>query len=119
MEHRSYADQACAEGMVRRYKGNDILCLASGGGNLFVRFTKPEVFIFDRFEEERNRVLTPKHSLPYSDQAVLTKAELDEMQRKHEPFEFSHTLEEQLGGQTAAGFHIVGLYEDYRNNRNF
>ena len=28
------------------------------------------------------------------------------------PLEFSHSLEEQLGGQTEAGFLLAGLYED-------
>ncbi|MEA3339922.1 MAG: SAM-dependent methyltransferase, partial [Chloroflexota bacterium] len=27
--------------------------------------------------------------------------------------EFSHTLEDQIGGQIDAGFLIAGLYEDY------
>ena len=29
-----------------------------------------------------------------------------------EPMEFSHSLEQQIGGQIAAGFSITGLYED-------
>jgi hypothetical protein len=29
-----------------------------------------------------------------------------------EPLEFSHTLEDQIGGQIEAGFAIVGFYED-------
>jgi hypothetical protein len=29
-----------------------------------------------------------------------------------EPLEFSHTLEEQIGGQIEAGFLISGFYED-------
>ena len=29
-----------------------------------------------------------------------------------EPFEFSHSLEDLIGGQTDAGFVIDGLYED-------
>ncbi|HSU24386.1 MAG TPA: methyltransferase domain-containing protein [Pyrinomonadaceae bacterium] len=89
------------------------------GGGLLVGFTKPEVFIFDRFEEEKNRVLKVRHSLPYSDLSVLTVEELAKMEQRREPLEFSHTLEEQLGGQTTAGFHIVGLYEDYWNNPDF
>jgi len=32
---------------------------------------------------------------------------------KDSAIEFSHTLEDQIGGQTVAGFHIVGLYESY------
>jgi SAM-dependent methyltransferase len=98
---------------------NECFRVLRRGGILLVGFTKPEVFIFDRFEEERNRVLKPTHSLPYSDQAELSDDELEAMKIKNEPFEFSHTLEEQIGGQTAAGFHITGLYEDYWNNPDF
>ncbi len=28
------------------------------------------------------------------------------------PFEFSHTLEDQIGGQLDAGFVLVGFFED-------
>jgi SAM-dependent methyltransferase len=83
------------------------------GGVLLTGFTKPEVYIFDPYEEDTSGRLVPRFSLPYSDQESLTEKELDERIAKCEPLEFSHTLEEQLGGQTAAGFHIVGLYEDY------
>lgn len=89
------------------------------GGSLLVGFTKPEVFIFDRLAEEQRGVLEPRFSLPYSDQKDLTEKELNGMVERNEPFEFSHTLEDQLGGQTAAGFHIVGLYEDYWSNPDF
>ena len=89
------------------------------GGRLLAGITKPEVFIFDRFEEEKNRVLRVRHSLPYSDQSGLTTTELESVKRSGEPLEFSHTLEEQLGGQIAAGFHIAGFYEDYWNNPDY
>ena len=29
-----------------------------------------------------------------------------------QPIEFGHTLEDQIGGQTDAGFMITGFYED-------
>jgi len=83
------------------------------GGSLLVGFTKPEVFIFDRFEEEKNGVLVPMHKLPYSDAEALTEDQLEELFRNNIPLEFSHTLEEQIGGQIAAGFYITGFYEDY------
>jgi SAM-dependent methyltransferase len=86
------------------------------GGVLLVGFTKPEVFIFDDLEEERNGKLVLRHSLPYSDETSLTEQELRVKVERGVPLEFSHTLEEQLGGQTAAGFHITGLYEDHWHN---
>lgn len=83
------------------------------GGVLLVGFTKPEVFIFDQFEEDRAGKLVLRHSLPYADETSLNEQELREKVELGQALEFSHTLEEQLGGQTAAGFHITGLYEDY------
>lgn len=82
------------------------------GGVLLVGFTKPELFIFDNLEDGRNGKLALRHSLPYSDETSLTEQEFCAKIERGEPLEFSHSLEEQIGGQTAAGFHIVGLYED-------
>ena len=85
-------------------------------GILLTGFTKPEVFIFDEFEEETNGELVVRHSLPYSDEKSLSEDDLMDLIERGQPLEYSHTLEEQLGGQTSAGFHIVGLYEDQWNN---
>ncbi len=84
------------------------------GGELLVGIIKPAVYIFDRHEDENNGRLVARHSLPYSDKDSLTEAELAELIENGEPLEYSHTLEEQLGGQIAAGFYITGFYEDSR-----
>jgi len=83
------------------------------GGRLLVGFTKPEVFIFDRKSEEEEGVLRVRHSLPFSETESLGDEELAEIVKSGRPLEFSHTLEEQIGGQIAAGFVITGFYEDY------
>ena len=83
------------------------------GGILLVGFTKPELFIFDLLKAEQTGELVLRHSLPYSDEASLTAEELRAKVARKEPLEFSHSLEKQIGGQAAAGFHITGLYEDY------
>ena len=88
------------------------------GGVLLAGFTKPDVFIFDWLEEERTGELKVRFSLPYTDEKSLEPEELALVLERKQPLEFSHTLEEQLGGQTAAGFHIVGLYEDHWNDPN-
>jgi ubiquinone/menaquinone biosynthesis C-methylase UbiE len=85
------------------------------GGSLLVGFTKPELFLFDQFERGENKRLVPRFSLPYSDEASLSEQELATKLSAMEPLEYSHTLEEQVGGQCLAGFQIVGLYEDYWN----
>ena len=83
------------------------------GGSLLVGFTKPEIFIFDRKAEEEKSVLRVRHSLPYSDLDSINEEERDEILKSGRPLEFSHTLEEQIGGQIAQGFVITGFYEDY------
>jgi SAM-dependent methyltransferase len=83
------------------------------GGTLLVGFVKPELFIFDLEKEENEGVIEVRFKLPYSDVDSLTEAELQAKIESGEPLEYSHTLEDQIGGQTATGFHIVGLFEDY------
>ena len=67
------------------------------------------MYVFDLDLAERTGRLEVKHSLPYSD----GRAEY-----ANEPLEFSHTLEEQIGGQIAAGFSITGMYEDFHVGGN-
>jgi hypothetical protein len=54
-----------------------------------------------------------KHKLPYSDLTSITEEER-ERRYKDEPLEFAHLLEDQIGGQLDAGFHLTGFYEDIR-----
>lgn len=89
------------------------------GGKMLVGFTKPEVFIFDRKSEEEEGLLFVRHSLPYSDLESIGSEEHAEIIDSGRPLEFSHTLEEQIGGQIAAGFVITGFYEDYWGNEEF
>ncbi|MDI1243003.1 MAG: hypothetical protein PSX80_13895 [bacterium] len=75
-------------------------------------------FVFDLEEAERSGELKLRFSLPFSDEGSLEPDELAQLLEDREPLEFSHTLEEQIGGQTRAGFHITGLYEDYWGDSN-
>jgi SAM-dependent methyltransferase len=84
-----------------------------GGGALLTGFNNPIVYIFDTAAEENEGVLQVRHRLPYSDTESLTEKEKAEKIAINEPFEFSHTLDAQIGGQIAAGFLIAGFYEDY------
>lgn len=86
------------------------------GGTMLVGFTKPDIFIFDRKTEEEKGVLKVRHSLPYSDLESIGDDERAEILESGRPLEFSHTLEEQIGGQIAQGFVVTGFYEDYWGN---
>jgi SAM-dependent methyltransferase len=86
------------------------------GGRMLVGFTKPEIFIFDQKAEEEEGVLRVRHSLPYSDTESIGDEERAEIIESGRALEFSHTLDEQIGGQIAEGFIITGFYEDYWGN---
>ncbi len=83
------------------------------GGVLIAGFNNPAVYLFDYELAERDGILQVKYRLPYSD---LTSPDEDTRHRdlveKGEPIEFSHSIEDQIGGQLDAGFVLTGLYED-------
>lgn len=81
------------------------------GGVLLAGFVNPVIYLFDDRLTERAELLV-KHRLPYSDLNSLTEEERRELIGRNEPLEFGHTLANQLGGQTDAGFAITAFYED-------
>lgn len=80
-------------------------------GNLLAGFCNPAMYIFDLEQMDRGELLV-KHELPYSDLSNLNPHELQKLIDENLPLEFSHTLDEQIGGQIDAGFVINGFYED-------
>jgi SAM-dependent methyltransferase len=82
------------------------------GGALLSGFTNPALYLFDLDLAERTGVLQVKHRLPYSDLDSLSIEERRQYAEEGSPLEFSHTLEDQIGGQIDAGFSIAGFYED-------
>lgn len=81
------------------------------GGALLAGFSNPAQYIFDAQLADEGE-LRVRHKLPYSDLTHLTQEELQRYIGDEQPLEFSHTLEEQIGGQLAAGFVLTGFYED-------
>jgi SAM-dependent methyltransferase len=81
------------------------------GGALLAGFMNPAFYIFGSQDEGHDR-LEVKYRLPFSDLEDLDPAERDRLLTSDVPLEFSHTLEDQLGGQLDAGFRLTGLYED-------
>jgi SAM-dependent methyltransferase len=84
----------------------------SAAGILLAGFTNPATYLFDWDLWEQGR-LEVRHTLPYSDVESLSEEEKARYRQEGEPFEFSHTLEDQIGGQLDAGFVLAGLYEDH------
>jgi len=81
------------------------------GGVLLAGFINPTLFIFDDQLAEKGE-LRVRHRLPYSDLDSITDEERNRLVEDGQPFIFSHSLEEQIGGQLAAGLLITDLYED-------
>ncbi len=86
------------------------------GGTLLAGFLNPAVYIFDLDLADSTGELRVKYALPYDAATSLSEEELKGQVERGEPLEFSHTLEDQIGGQTEAGFLISGLYEDHHRD---
>ncbi len=82
------------------------------GGRLLSGFMNPDFYLFDHEAIEDGAPLTVRFALPFSDSTDLPANELARRVERREPLEFSHSLDEQIGGQLAAGFVIAGFYED-------
>ena len=80
------------------------------GGSLMVGFIRPITHIFDYDKMEAGE-LAVRHKIPYSD-FDLPEEERQALIDQDEPLWFGHSLEDQIGGQIAAGFAITGFYED-------
>jgi SAM-dependent methyltransferase len=81
------------------------------GGCLLSGFTNPLRYLFD-LDAYENREFIVKYKIPYSDLTSLEPDLLEIFMQKEYPLEFGHTLNDQIGGQIAAGFLIAGFYED-------
>jgi SAM-dependent methyltransferase len=82
------------------------------GGALLAGFTNPAVYLFDWDLADRTGVLEVRYALPYADITDLPDDQRAKLTSEGCPLEFSHTLEDQIGGQLDAGFVITHLFED-------
>jgi SAM-dependent methyltransferase len=82
------------------------------GGSLLAGFINPVRYLFDNEIEGGDNPLVVQNAIPYSDLESLSDEHRVRFIDDGEPFEFGHTLEDQLGGQLRCGFTIVALYED-------
>lgn len=85
-------------------------------GSLLAGFTNPVLYVFDADLEEQGTFVV-RHSLPYSDLTSIPPEERQRRMERKEALEFSHTLDDQIGGQIDAGFVIAGFYEDSWEDR--
>ena len=78
------------------------------GGRLIAGFVNPVAFAVS-LVREKPEDLRIVNKLPYSD---IEQAGLASRMASGDSLEWGHSLEDQIGGQTEAGFHIIGFYED-------
>jgi len=76
------------------------------GGELLAGFDNGINFLFE--PEDPLRVVNP---LPFNP-LKMPRERYDHMAANFEAIQFSHSMEEQLGGQLEAGFTLLCLYED-------
>lgn len=81
------------------------------GGVLLAGFTNPVRFLFEAERTERI-TYTVRYRIPYADDRDLDEADLRSLLEAHDPMTYGHTLDDQIGGQLAAGFVITGFFED-------
>ncbi len=86
------------------------------GGALLAGFMNPASYLFDPFQEDEGRVVL-RFKLPYSDVASLEPEELQRILAENHTVEFSHSLDDQIGGQLAAGLVLTAMYEDWEPKR--
>ena len=82
------------------------------GGTMLAGFLNAANYIFDLELADETGELRVKYELPYAAPTSLDEESLRAQIERKEPLEFSHTLEDQIGGQIDAGFVISGFYED-------
>jgi len=80
------------------------------GGVLLAGFINPMWFIFDEVRASEGDLVV-RHRLPYRDDTHLDPDELKTLHARGEPIVFSHSLDEQIGGQIAAGLTLTALVE--------
>lgn len=91
---------------------NEAYRVLKPGGVLLAGFMNPVWNIFDFDLMEKEKKLEVRYRIPYADVEQLTSARLQQLIDEGSPLEFGHSLEQQIGGQTIAGFAIIGFYED-------
>lgn len=90
---------------------NEAFRVLRPGGTLLAGFNNPLLYLFD-FDRLDEGHLEVTHRLPYADVDQLDAVQLAELEAKGLPLEWSHSLDEQIGGQLQAGFLLAGFYED-------
>jgi SAM-dependent methyltransferase len=81
------------------------------GGTLLAGSANPIYYVIGTHIDEQE-TLQVKYPIPYSDLENMDPEDLEACIEEGTPLEYGHSLTDLLGGQTDAGFAIIGFYED-------
>ncbi len=81
------------------------------GGIYIFGVANPALYIFDDRLLEKGRMKI-KYTIPFSDEISLSEKELRRRIARGDTVEYSHTLEDILGGLCRCGFSITGFFTD-------
>jgi SAM-dependent methyltransferase len=84
------------------------------GGVLMAGFGNPDVYVFEWADADKG-IFEVRYALPF-DATQFTEQERLRMFGPDSPLEFSHTLDDLIGGQLEAGFLLTALYSDQQNS---
>jgi len=79
------------------------------GGTLLAGMDNGINYLFE--EDEAGKPLVVTGTLPYN--PLRNPAQMQMLDKDEDGIQFSHTFDEQIGGQIKAGFMIAGAYEDF------
>lgn len=86
------------------------------GGEFFTGFINPINYLFDAEEMMRGNFVV-KHSIPYAE-SIEESAVGRDQKANPVPVEFGHSLADLIGGQCAAGLHVIDFFEDRWGSRD-
>ncbi len=81
-------------------------------GVLLSGFNNPLIYMIDWEKAEKTKRCELVQAIPYSDLKSLSAEMKQKFIKEKTPYEFGHTLTDQIQGQIGAGFVIAGFYED-------
>ena len=80
------------------------------GGTMINGMSKPIGYLFDYKLSEKG-IFKLRYKMPYSD-LIFSQRQRDKMFGRAEPINFAHSMDDLVGGQLDAGFHLTGFFED-------
>lgn len=86
------------------------------GGSFLFGSVNPLIYLFD-YKKYDEGIFQVSNKLPFNSLDELNEEEKINFINNKEAIEYSHTLENLIGGQTAVGFTIDDFYEDVDNDK--